>query len=100
MHELHRHLPFLPERIKFGIVEKLVNKFENKEKLEKLENKEYVIHKRNLKQAVNHELVLKKVHRFIKLNQGTWLKPYNDMNTELRKNATNDFEKRFLQVKE
>ena len=58
MHELHKHLPFLPERIKFGSVEKLVNKFENKEKLEKPENKEYVIHKRNLKQAINHELAL------------------------------------------
>ena len=29
---------------------------------------EYVIHIRNLKQALNHGLVLKKVHRVIKLN--------------------------------
>ena len=30
---------------------------------------EYVIHIRNLKQAFNHGLVLKKVHRIIKFNQ-------------------------------
>ena len=32
---------------------------------------EYVIHKRNLKQALNHELVLKRVHKVIKFNQNT-----------------------------
>ena len=31
--------------------------------------KEYLAQMRNLKQALNHELVLKKVHRVIKLNQ-------------------------------
>ena len=47
----------------------------------------YVIHIRNLKQALNHELVLKKVYRVIKFNQNAWLKPYIGMNTNLRKNA-------------
>ena len=45
---------------------------------------EYVI--RNLKQALNYDLVSKKVHRVIaKLNQKTWLKSYTKMNTEWRK---------------
>ena len=48
---------------------------------------EYVIHIRNLKQELNHGLVLKKVHRVIKSNQNPWLKPYIDMNTKLRKKA-------------
>ena len=55
--------------------------------------KNYVDHIRSLKQALNHGLVLKKVHRVIKFNQRAWLKEYIDMNTELRKNAKNDFEK-------
>ena len=42
---------------------------------------------RSLKQALNHGLKLKKVHRLIKFNERGWLKPYIDMNTELRKNA-------------
>ena len=40
---------------------------------------------RNLNQALNHRLILKKVHRVIKFNQNTWIKPYTDLNTKLRK---------------
>ena len=46
---------------------------------------ESVIHIRNLKLALNHALVLEKVHRVIKFNQNVWLKPYIDMNTALKK---------------
>ena len=71
------------------------------EKVEKLvanlhDKTENVIHIRNLKQALNHGLVLKKVHRVIKFNQNTWLKSYIDMNTDLRKKAKSDFEKDFF----
>ena len=73
------------------------------EKVEKLvanlhENNEYVIHIKILKQALNHELVLKKVHRVVKLNQNAWLKLYIDMKTGVRKKAKNDFEKDFLKL--
>ena len=57
--ELHNDLPFLPERIKIKKVEKLAANLHNKT--------EFVIHIRNLKQALNHGLVLQKVHRMIKL---------------------------------
>ena len=71
------------------------------EKVEKLvanlhDKTEYVIHIRNLKQALNHGLVLKKVHRVIKFNQNAWLKPYIDMNTDLRKKSKKWFWKRFF----
>ena len=56
-------------------------------------NKEYVVHINSLKQALNHGLKLKKIHRIIELNQKAWLKPYIDMNTEVRKLARNGFEK-------
>ena len=46
-----------------------------------------------MKQVLNHGLKLKKIHRIIEFNQIEWLKPYIDMNTELRKAAKSDFEK-------
>ena len=59
------------------------------EKVEKLatnlhDKTEYVMHKRILKQALNHGLVLEKFYRVIKFNQKPWLKPYIDMNTKPR----------------
>ena len=57
----HKDLPFLLERRKLEKVEKRVCSIEDKEK--------YVIHIRALKQALNHGLVLKDVHRVIKSNQ-------------------------------
>ena len=60
------------------------------------DKKEYVIHIRNLKQELNHGLVLKKEHRVIKFNQKAWLELYIDMNTELRNNEKTDFKKRFF----
>ena len=59
---------------------------------------EYLIHIRNLKQSLNHKLELKKVHRVTKLNQKTWLKPYIDINTDLRKAAKTDFENDFFKL--
>ena len=77
LHERHNDLPFLPEKMKIEKVGKLVATLHDKT--------EYVIHIRNLKQALNHGLVLKKVHKVIKFNQNAWLKPYIDNNTDLRK---------------
>ena len=57
------------------------------------DKKKYVVHVNSLKQALNHGLKLKKIHGIIEFNQEGWLKPYTDMNTELRKLARNDFEK-------
>ena len=57
------------------------------------DKKEYVVHIRTLKQALNHRLILNKVHRAIQFNLEVWLKPYIEMNTKLRTEAKNDFEK-------
>ena len=54
---------------------------------------EYVMHIRNLKQALNHGLVLKNVLRMIKFNQNPWLKSYIDTIADLTKKAKNEFEK-------
>ena len=86
----HKDLPFLPEIKKVEKVEKLICSIENKEK--------YVIHIKALKQALNHGLKLKKVHRVIEFKQKAWLKPYIDMKTELREMAQNEFEKKFFKL--
>ena len=70
---LHKDLPFLPATKKVEKVQKLICSIENKEK--------YVIHVRSLKEALNHELKLKKAHRVIQFKQKARLKVYIDMNT-------------------
>ena len=90
LHDLHSDLPFLPVRMKIDKCTKLVCNLYDK--------KNYVVHIRSLKQALNHGLILKKVHKVIQFNQEAWLKPYIDMNTELRKKAKNDFEKDFFKL--
>ena len=90
LHELHNDLPFLPERMNTEKVEKLIANLDDKT--------DYVIHIRNLKQSLNHGLVLIKVHRVIKFNQNAWLKLNIDMNTDLRKKAKKWFWKRFFQI--
>ena len=56
------------------------------------------MHIKSLKQALNHGLKFKKIHRIIEFNQEAWLKPYIETNTELRKLAKNDFEKDFFKL--
>ena len=87
---LHKDLLFLVERKKIEKCKKLVCSIHDKEN--------YVVHIRALKQALNQELILKKVHKVIQFNQEAWLKPYIDMNTELRRDAKNDFEKNFFKL--
>ena len=81
---------FLPEKMKIGKIGKLAANLVDKEK--------YVVHRRNLKQTLDHGLVLKKVHGVIKFSQEAWLKPYIYTNTELRKSAKSNFEKDFFKL--
>ena len=90
LHILHRDLPFLAERKVINKTSKLITSFENK--------KEYVIHIAALKQALNHGLKLKKVHKVIKYRQVTWMKSYIDKNTKLRKESKNEFDKGFYKL--
>ena len=47
--------------------------------------KNYVIHRKALKQALDYKLILERVRSVIKFNQEAWFKPFIDMNTELRR---------------
>ena len=77
LQNLHSDLPFLPERMVINNTKKLVCKLHDK--------KNYVVHINVLKQALDHGLKLRKVHRVIEFDQEAWLKEYVDVNTELRK---------------
>ncbi|XP_025191577.1 LOW QUALITY PROTEIN: uncharacterized protein LOC112591859 [Melanaphis sacchari] len=92
LHDHHNDLPFLPENgIPAGSkVKKLMATFESK--------KNYIVHYRNLKQAIKNGLKVEKVHRVLQFKQSPWLAEYISMNTEMRKMATNDFEKEFFKL--
>ena len=87
LHKLHSDMPFLPERMIIDKTKKLVCNLHDK--------KNYVVHISVLKQVLDHGLKLRKVHMVI---EKAWLKEYIDVNTELRKKASNDFEKDFFKL--
>ena len=68
LHESHWYLPFLPVK-----KDKLLTTLEDKTN--------YIVTLSTLKQALDHGLSLKKVHRVISFRQEAWLKPYIDKNT-------------------
>ena len=90
LHDLHSDLPFLPEKMEINKSKKLAYNLYDK--------KDYVVHLRALKQALLHDLKLKKVQKVLKFNQKAWIKPYIDMNILLRKLAKNAFEKDFFKL--
>ena len=49
--------------------------------------------------ALDHWLILIKLHRIIELKQQFWLRPYIDIKTDLRAKAKNDFEKHLSKLK-
>ena len=87
---LHKDLSVLLEGKKVNKCKKPICSIEGKEK--------YVVHIRALKQALNHGLTVKKVHRVIKFNQRAWLKPCIDMNTKKRMEAKNELEKKLFKL--
>ena len=80
------NFPFLPEKSKIKKCNTLVCNIYDK--------KNYIVRIRALKEALNHGLILKKVHRVIQFNQKAWLKTYTNINTKLRTDAKN-FQKDF-----
>lgn len=62
------------------------------------EHKNYCIHYRNLKYLVELGVKIGNIHNIVSFYQKPFLKPYIDFNTEMRKNAKNEFEKDFFKL--
>jgi len=76
LHDSHNEYPLAPERLIVNKVEKLIPNLNEKKK--------YVLHHKNLKQYLDLGLKLKKIHRGIAFSENAWLKPYIELNTNLR----------------
>ena len=110
LHDLHNDYPFCPEQVvvkdemlsNYSRMVAEQHKLKNAKSTKLITNlckkEKYVIHERNLKQAVDAGLILTKIHRVLEFDQKPWLKEYIDFNTEKRKQAKNDFEKDFFKL--
>ena len=63
-----------------------------------LPKRKYIVHHNTLKLYLKHGLVLRHVHKILTFKQSRWLKPYIDFNSNMRKNATNSFDKSLFKL--
>lgn len=95
LHDAHNDYPFCAERQKLpeDAMKILGLDKNNHEKLllTLYDKKNYIIHYRMLKLAIKHGLKLKKVHKILKFRQAQWVKPYIDLNVDLRMKAKTKF---------
>ena len=90
LHDLHNDYPLAPEQIVVNKVSKLIPNLGDKKK--------YVLHYENLKQYLKLGLKLTHIHRGIKFKESPWLEKYISLNTKLRTEAKNEFEKDFFKL--
>ena len=93
LHDLHNDYPLCPEKMACQpspFMEDMKTQFKLKPaRVEKLvpnlnDKKNYVLHYRNLRQALELGMELETVHRVLKFRQEAWLKPFIDFNTKER----------------
>ena len=92
LHDLHNDYPLAPEQIMVNKTSKLIPNLGDKKK--------YILYYENLKQYLRLGLKLTHIHRGIKFKESPWLEKYISLNTKLRTEAKNEFEKNFFQANE
>ncbi|XP_025264301.1 uncharacterized protein LOC112637856 [Camponotus floridanus] len=91
-HDAHADLPFCPTR------DKPPGKRQSKLLATLYDKRRYVTHYHNLQQCVRHGLRLTRIHRALRFSQSPWLRGYVELNTRLRTNASNNFEKNLYKL--
>ena len=90
LHDLHNDYPLAPEQIMVNKISKLIPNLGDKKK--------YILHYENLKQYLRLGLKLTHIHSGIKFKESPWLEKYISLNTKLRTEAKNEFEKDFFKL--
>ena len=90
LHDLHNDYPLAPDQIVVNKISKLIPNLGDK--------KNYILHYENLKQCLRLGLKLTHIHRGIKFKESPWLEKYISLNTKLRTEAKNEFEKDFFKL--
>ena len=109
LHDTHDQYPLAPEHLE--IKESMLSDYQKKLAQElnvkvggtKLcltlqDKKHYICHYRNLKYYLQKGLRIAKVRRVLQFQQSPWIKPYIDLNTKLRQQASNKFEEGFAKL--
>ena len=102
VHDKHNLYPLAPEHVQ--VTDDMLSPFQRehfpsicvpvRKLVPNLHNKKkYVVHYRNLQLYVSLRMKIKKIHRVMQFEQSCWMKPYIDLNTEKRKEATGRKEK-------
>ena len=76
LHNLHNDYPLAPDNITINRVDKLTPKLNNKTK--------YIFHLKNLQLYLSLGMKLTKIHKALQFTQKELMKPYIDLNTNLR----------------
>ena len=90
LHDLHNDYPLAPEQIMVNKTSKLIPNLGDKKK--------YVLHYEDLRQYLKLGLKLTHIHRGIKFKESPWLEKYISLNTKLRTETKNEFEKDFFKL--
>ena len=110
LHDEHNSYPLAPESTQ--VPEEWMSPYQQalarelnlgKDRTQKLlltlrDKTKYVLHYRNLQLYLGLGMKLKRVHNVLAFDQKDWMKSYISLNTELRKQATSDFEKNFFKL--